>query len=62
MENTKEQVRKLLNNLPDDCTIEDIQYHLYVMRKIEKGLKRAETEGTVEHSEVRKRFAKWLQG
>ena len=27
---TKQQVQKVLDQLPDDCTIEDVQYHLYV--------------------------------
>lgn len=38
MESAKQKVITLLNQLPDDCTFEDIQYHLYVMQKIERGL------------------------
>lgn len=33
MSTTKEQVQSLLQQLPDDCSIEDIQYHLYVIEK-----------------------------
>ena len=33
MKAVKEEVRSLLKRLPDDCTLEDIQYHLYVIEK-----------------------------
>jgi len=32
----------MIQNLPDNCTYEDIQYHLYVIEKIQKGLDRAD--------------------
>ena len=35
---TKEKVRKLLDGLPDDCSIEDVLYHLYVIQSIDRGL------------------------
>jgi hypothetical protein len=38
MQTTKQEVVQLLNRLPDDCSLEDIQYHLYVMQKSERGL------------------------
>ena len=41
MQTTKQEVSDLLNRLPDDCTLEDVQYHLYVLQKIERGLKDA---------------------
>jgi len=55
MNTAKEEVKLLLNKLPDDCTIEDIQYHLYIQR----GIDRAKEEGTVSQEKVEKRFAKW---
>lgn len=38
MASTKEQLRELIERLPDDCTVEDVQYHLYVQQKVERGL------------------------
>ena len=38
MSTAKSEFQQLLNTLPDDCSLEDIQYHLYV---IEKGPQRA---------------------
>ena len=34
----KEEVRRLLELLPDDASLEDIQYHIYVCQKIMRGL------------------------
>ena len=59
MNTVKKEVRVLLDKLPDDCTLEDIQYHLYVVEKIQHGIKRTEKEGTVTQEEVEKKFKKW---
>jgi hypothetical protein len=56
---TKDEVQSLLQKLPDDCTLEDVQYHLYVIEKIRKGIERAETEGAVSQEEVERRLSKW---
>jgi hypothetical protein len=60
MSTAKEEVASMLNNLPDDCSLEDIQYHLYVLEKIRRGAERADTEGTMTQAEVKERFSKWL--
>jgi len=60
MKIAKEEVRTLLDKLPDNCTIEDIQYHLYVIEKVQRGIERAEKEGTIEQKEVEKRLSKWI--
>jgi hypothetical protein len=59
MGNSKEDVKALLDKLPDDCTLEDIQYHLYVVEKIQRGLKRADEEGVISQKEVEEKFSKW---
>ena len=59
MNTVKDEVKSLLEKLPDNCTIEDIQYHLYVIGKIQKGIERAEKEGTISQADVEKQFSKW---
>ncbi len=59
MNTAKNEVQSLLKKLPDDCTIEDIQYHLYVIEKVQRGIERAKEEGTISQKEVEKRFGKW---
>ena len=60
MNTTKEEVQSLLKKLPDDCSLEDVQYHLYVIEKIQRGIKRAEQEGTISQKEAEKRLGKWI--
>ncbi len=59
MNSTKEAVRQLLQKLPEDCTLEDVQYHLYVLEKVRRGEERAESEGTLSQEEVEKRMNRW---
>ena len=60
MNTAKQEVRSLLQKLPDNCTLEDIQYHLYVIEKINRGLHRAKQEGFISQQEAEKRLGKWL--
>lgn len=60
MNTAKDEIQSLLQKLPDDCTFEDVQYHLYVIDKIQKGIKRAESEGTVSQEDVERRLSKWI--
>ena len=60
MSTAKAEVTSLLESLPDDASLEDIQYHLYVLEKVKRGVDRAELEGAIKHEEVRERLGKWL--
>lgn len=60
MSSPKAEVASMLEALADDVDFEDIQYHLYVLEKVNRGLERVETEGAVPHEEVKKRLSKWL--
>ena len=59
MRAAKAEVKVLLDKLPDDCSLEDVQYHLYVAKRIRRGIERAEKEGTLSHDEVERKFDKW---
>ncbi|MFB3924081.1 MAG: hypothetical protein ACE145_20350 [Terriglobia bacterium] len=60
MGTAKDEVRKLLDQLPEDSSYEDIQYHIYVREKIQKGLEDVEAGRTLTHEEVEQRMARWL--
>jgi hypothetical protein len=60
MNNPKAAVASMLEELADDISFEDIQYHLYVLEKVKRGLERSETEGTLSHEEAKERLKKWL--
>ncbi|MCX5894415.1 MAG: hypothetical protein NTZ51_01085 [Proteobacteria bacterium] len=56
----KEEVKKILDHLPDDVSYEDIQYHIYVREKIERGLNDIRNGNVLSQEEVEKRMSKWL--
>jgi hypothetical protein len=60
MSNVKQDVELLLNRLPDNVSVEDVQYHLYVLDKVRRGLEDARVNGTLSQEEVESRFSKWL--
>lgn len=60
MQVAKQQVTLMLQSLPEDCSLEDIQYHLYVIEKIRNGVARAETEGAISQQVAEQLLAKWI--
>jgi hypothetical protein len=59
MPTTKQQVQEVLDQLPEDCTIEDVQYHLYVADLIRRRAEASDKADGIPHADVVKRFAKW---
>ncbi len=59
MNTAKDHVIAILKKLPSNCSLEDVQYHLYVAEKIQKGIKRAENEGTMSQNEIEEKLNKW---
>jgi hypothetical protein len=58
MSTAKEEVEALLDKLPDDCSLEDIQYHLYVLEKVRHGLEAADNQGTLTQEDVEGQLSK----
>ena len=51
----------LYENLPDDASLEDIQYHVYESQKVRKGLEAAREGRTLTHAEVVRRMTTLLR-
>ena len=62
MDTAKQEVESLIARLPDNCTLEDIQYHLYVIEKIRNGISSAETQEPITQEEAEARLSKWVTG
>jgi hypothetical protein len=60
MSTAKEEVRRILDRIPDDASLEDIQYHIYVREKIERGLKDIKEDKVLNQEDVEHRMSKWL--
>ncbi|HEV8291552.1 MAG TPA: hypothetical protein VGP94_06495 [Tepidisphaeraceae bacterium] len=53
--NAKQQVQKVLEQLPDDCSLEDVQYQLYVIQKIRARSQIADKGDFISQAEAEKR-------
>lgn len=57
----KQEVEELLAHLPDDSTLEDIQYHVYVLEKIRRAREDVAAGRGYSHAQARERLQRWLQ-
>lgn len=60
MVTVKAEVASILAALPDESSLEDIQYHLAVLTKVKRGLERADSERATSHEDAKIRLGKWL--
>ncbi len=63
--NLKKEVIALIKKLPEEVTLDDIMYHLYVKKKILIGLQEVNQDKSIPHEEVmdnaKMRLEKWLK-
>ena len=60
---TKDAVRALLDRLPENCSLEEVQYHLYVMQAVARGDADIAAGRIVPHEQVEAELRrKWLLG
>jgi predicted transcriptional regulator len=59
MSHIKEEALRVIGAMPDDCTWEQIQYHLYVREKVMRGLAAADRGEVVPHDLVKKMVSQW---
>nr|MDO8087923.1 hypothetical protein [Candidatus Sigynarchaeum springense] len=58
-ENIRDTVISYLKTLPDDVTLEDIMYHLYVKEKILNGLKDVSAGRVVSNEKAKEIIEGW---
>ncbi len=58
MSTPKAEVAAMLSVLPESSSFQDIQYHLYGLEKINRGLERADSDGVIAHEDATKRLSK----
>ena len=52
----KDEAKRLVEDLPDDASWEDLMYQIYVRQAIEAGLRDSEAGRTMDVKEVRAKF------
>lgn len=58
---TKQQILKAIEDLPEDARVEDALDRLYLLYKIERGLAQADQGELLSQEEIRSRMARWLK-
>lgn len=54
--NIKLEVQRMLDDLPEDATWDDLMYQIYVRQAIEAGLEDIKARRTMSNEEVRSKF------
>ncbi len=60
MNSLKDEVADMIHNMPDDSSLEDIQYHLYVLEKVRKGRQSIKDGKGISNEEAKARLSKWI--
>lgn len=60
MEAIKGQVMKLIQQLPDSVTVDDILAELYFKSQVDAGLKELDVGEGIPHQKVKERMSKWV--
>ncbi|TKJ25528.1 MAG: hypothetical protein CEE42_07430 [Promethearchaeota archaeon Loki_b31] len=60
MPSVKNAVIDFIKNLPDDLTVEEIAYKLYLDERINKAQKQMKEGNYLTHEEAKERLKKWL--
>ena len=57
----KQEVQQLLDQLPENVSFDDIQYHIYVCQKINRGLDDVASGNTISEEELEKRTSEYVK-
>jgi predicted transcriptional regulator len=60
MTTAKQEAQRILDTLPEETSLEEIQYHLYVLQRIERGRRDVAAGLVIDQDEVERRMARWL--
>jgi len=60
MVQAKHEALRLIQALPEDCTFEDIQYHLYIREAFEEGMRDVDAGRVLDQQEVENRVRSWF--
>ena len=60
MASPKQAAQQILDGLPEDCSLEEIQYRLYVRRLVEEGRDDVRSGNVVSQEEIERDLERWL--
>jgi len=57
----KEEIIKVIRQLPDDATVENAMEKLYLLHKVERGISQADAGQKISQEETRRQMERWLK-
>jgi len=60
MASPKQLVREMLDALPDDCSLDEIQYRLHVRQMIDEGRADVRADNVVSQEDIEQDLERWL--
>jgi len=57
----KEEIIRMIQDMPKDISVEDIMAELYFRYQVDEGLKQLDEGKGIPHEEIEKRMGKWLK-
>jgi len=60
MASAKEEIRRMIETLPENVTWEEVQYSIYVRERIERGRCEAAEGRILDEDEAERRMKPWL--
>ena len=57
----KQKVLEVITKMPDDSTLEDIGYELYVIESVQKGLDELDQGEYLTHEQAKAQLQKWVK-
>jgi len=61
MKRAKKEALTVIKGLPENASMDDIQYHLYIREKVAGGLAEVRGGRVLETPELKKRLGRWLE-
>jgi len=61
MPNIKEDIIRMVQNMPEGVSVEDVMAEIYFRCQVDEGLKELDSSKGISHKEVEKRMAKWIE-
>jgi len=58
---TRDEMIKVIQELPADATVADVMERLYLLDKIERGIGQADAGRKISQEEARQRMGRWLK-
>ncbi len=60
-ESVKEKAKGVIDNLPEDSTMDDIMHALYIQIKFNNGIKQIENGRGISHEKAKEQMRKWAR-